>query len=96
VIDLASGSRQLLCASLIQAVAVRAGVARTPAGVLLGRSSGGQAQVRLARREAGEQGVELRACGGPLEWLGDLVVVVSNASIRTASAVEVGEVTNKV
>ena len=35
VIDLASGSRQLLCASVIQAVAVRAGVARTPAGVLL-------------------------------------------------------------
>jgi len=35
LIDLASGSRQLLCASLIQAVAVRAGVARTPAGVLL-------------------------------------------------------------
>jgi SEC-C motif len=35
VIDLASGSRQLLCASVIQAFAVRAGVARTPAGVLL-------------------------------------------------------------
>ena len=35
LIDLASGSRQLLCASVIQAVAVRAGVARTPAGVLL-------------------------------------------------------------
>jgi len=35
VIDLASGSRQLLCASMIQAVAVRAGVARTPGGVLL-------------------------------------------------------------
>jgi len=35
VIDLASGSRQLLCAAVIQAVAVRAGVARTPAGVLL-------------------------------------------------------------
>jgi len=35
VIDLASGSRQLLCASVIQAVAVRAGVARTPGGVLL-------------------------------------------------------------
>jgi hypothetical protein len=34
-IDLASGSRPLLCASVIQAVAVRAGVARTPAGVLL-------------------------------------------------------------
>lgn len=35
VIDLASGSRQLLCASVIQAVAVRAGLARTPGGVLL-------------------------------------------------------------
>jgi SEC-C motif len=35
LIDLASGSRQLLCASVIEAVAVRAGVARTPAGVLL-------------------------------------------------------------
>ena len=35
LIDLASGSRQLLCASVIQAAAVRAGVARTPAGVLL-------------------------------------------------------------
>jgi SEC-C motif-containing protein len=35
LIDLASGSRQLLCASVIQAVAVHAGVARTPAGVLL-------------------------------------------------------------
>jgi SEC-C motif-containing protein len=35
VIDLASGSRQLLCASVIQAVAVRAGVAPTPGGVLL-------------------------------------------------------------
>ena len=35
LIDLASGSRQLLSASVIQAVAVRAGVARTPAGVLL-------------------------------------------------------------
>jgi hypothetical protein len=35
VIDLASGSRQLMCASVIQAVAVRAGVARTPGGVLL-------------------------------------------------------------
>ena len=35
LVDLASGSRRLLCASVIQAVAVRAGVARTPAGVLL-------------------------------------------------------------
>ena len=35
LIDLASGSRRLLCASMIQAVAVRAGVARTPAGVVL-------------------------------------------------------------
>jgi hypothetical protein len=35
LIDLASGSRQLLCASVIQSVAVRAGVARTPAGILL-------------------------------------------------------------
>ena len=35
LIDLASGSRQLLCASVIELVAVRAGVARTPAGVLL-------------------------------------------------------------
>lgn len=35
LIDLAAGSRQLLCASLIQAVAVRAGVARTPAGIVL-------------------------------------------------------------
>jgi hypothetical protein len=35
LIDLASGSRQLLCASLLEAVAVRVGVARTPAGILL-------------------------------------------------------------
>ena len=35
LIDLASGSRQLLCASVIQAVAVRVGVERTPGGVLL-------------------------------------------------------------
>ena len=35
VIDLASGSRLLLCASVIESVAVRAGVARTPGGVLL-------------------------------------------------------------
>jgi hypothetical protein len=35
LIDLASGSRQLLGASVIEAVAVRAGVARTPGGVLL-------------------------------------------------------------
>jgi len=35
LIDLASGSRQLVCASVVQAVAVRAGVARTPGGVLL-------------------------------------------------------------
>jgi len=35
LIDLASGSRQLLCASVIEAAAVRAGVARTPGGVLL-------------------------------------------------------------
>src|SRR5829696_10133862 len=35
LIDLASGSRQLVCASVIQAVAVRAGVERTPGGVLL-------------------------------------------------------------
>jgi hypothetical protein len=35
VIDLASGSRELVAASLLQAVAVRAGAARTPAGVLL-------------------------------------------------------------
>ena len=35
LIDLASGSRQLLCASVIQSVAVRAGVARTPSGLLV-------------------------------------------------------------
>jgi hypothetical protein len=35
VIDLASGSRQLVCAAVVQAVAVRAGVERTPGGVLL-------------------------------------------------------------
>ena len=35
LVDLASGSRQLLCASVIEAVAVRAGVARTPSGLLL-------------------------------------------------------------
>ena len=35
LVDLASGSRQLLCASVIESVAVRAGVARTPGGVLL-------------------------------------------------------------
>jgi hypothetical protein len=35
LIDLASGSRGLVGASLLQAVAVRAGAARTPAGILL-------------------------------------------------------------
>jgi hypothetical protein len=35
LIDLASGSRQLLCASLLEAVAVRVGAARTPAGIVL-------------------------------------------------------------
>jgi hypothetical protein len=35
LIDLASGSRQLVCASVIQSVAVRTGVARTPSGLLL-------------------------------------------------------------
>ena len=35
LIDLASGSRQLLCASLLEAVAVRVGARRTPAGILL-------------------------------------------------------------
>jgi hypothetical protein len=35
LIDLASESRELVAASLLQAVAVRAGAARTPAGVLL-------------------------------------------------------------
>jgi hypothetical protein len=35
LVDLASGSRELVAASLLQAAAVRAGAARTPAGVLL-------------------------------------------------------------
>ena len=35
VVDVASGSRQLLCASVIQAAAVQAGMARTPGGVVL-------------------------------------------------------------
>jgi SEC-C motif len=35
LIDLATESRELLAASLFQAVAVRAGAARTPAGILL-------------------------------------------------------------
>jgi hypothetical protein len=35
LIDLASESREMVGASLLQAVAVRAGAARTPAGVLL-------------------------------------------------------------
>jgi hypothetical protein len=35
LIDLASGSRELVASSLLQAAAVRAGAARTPAGVLL-------------------------------------------------------------
>src|SRR3954469_15070104 len=35
LVDLASGSRQLVCASVIEAVAVRAGVAQTPSGLLL-------------------------------------------------------------
>jgi SEC-C motif len=35
LVDLASGSRQLVCASVIESVAVRAGVARTPGGLLL-------------------------------------------------------------
>jgi hypothetical protein len=35
LIDLASGSRELVAASLLQAVAVSAGAARTPAGILL-------------------------------------------------------------
>ena len=35
LIDLASGSRQLLCASVVEALAVRAGVARTPGGIVV-------------------------------------------------------------
>ena len=35
LIDLASGSRQLVYASVIESVAVRGGVARTPSGLLL-------------------------------------------------------------
>jgi SEC-C motif len=35
LIDLASESRELIAASLLQAVAVRAGAARTPAGIVL-------------------------------------------------------------
>jgi hypothetical protein len=35
LVDLASESRELVGASLLQAVAVRAGAARTPAGILL-------------------------------------------------------------
>jgi hypothetical protein len=35
IIDLASGSRELLGASLLEAVAVRVGAARTPGGLLL-------------------------------------------------------------
>lgn len=35
LIDLASGSRQLFAASLLEAAAVRAGIARTPGGLLL-------------------------------------------------------------
>src|SRR3954470_11300315 len=35
LVDLASGSRQLVCASVIESIAVRAGVARTPSGLLL-------------------------------------------------------------
>jgi hypothetical protein len=35
LVDLASGSRELFAASLLEAVAVRAGIARTPGGLLL-------------------------------------------------------------
>ena len=35
VLDLVSGSRRFLRASLLEAVAVRVGVARTPAGIVL-------------------------------------------------------------
>lgn len=35
LIDLASGSRHLLCSSLLEAVAVQAGATRTPSGILL-------------------------------------------------------------
>lgn len=35
LIDLASDSRRLLCASLLEAVAVRTGATRTPSGILL-------------------------------------------------------------
>jgi hypothetical protein len=35
LIDLASGSRELFAASLLEAAAVRAGIARTPGGLLL-------------------------------------------------------------
>jgi len=35
LVDLGSDSRRLLRAGLLEAVAVRAGVARTPAGILL-------------------------------------------------------------
>src|SRR3954454_25355797 len=51
LIDLASGSRQLLCASVIQAVAVRAGVARTPAGIRMAGEDGPRAL--LAQRVVG-------------------------------------------
>jgi hypothetical protein len=35
LLDLAGGSRGLLCASLLEAIAVRIGAARTPAGLLV-------------------------------------------------------------
>jgi hypothetical protein len=35
LIDLASGSRELLCASLLEAIAVRVGATRTPGGIVL-------------------------------------------------------------
>jgi hypothetical protein len=63
LIDLASGSRQLLGASVIEAVAVRAGVARTPAGVVLlaalrqaaWRSCGSRAAKRPSRASRSER-----------------------------------------
>jgi hypothetical protein len=93
VIDLASGSRQLLCASVIQSVAVRAGGgAHAGRGTVGGVASGRQAQLRFAAGEAGEQRVEIGAREAPLERLGDLPVVDLERRDAGGECIEVGEV----
>jgi hypothetical protein len=97
LIDLASGSRQLLCASVIQAVAVRAGVERTPGGVLLAalvQAARRCCGSRAARRARGRKGATARRPGRP--WRGaarraDALRTRRPHSAETAPASERGQ-----